>query len=69
MQAQRNTADQAKQAFAEASSIYETRNQEYETRRRIFLNEQAGLIAREQLRPGKTVVLSAVLWSILIPVR
>ena len=53
VQTQRNTADQAKQAFAEASSIYETRNQEYETRRRIFLNEQAGLIAREQLRPGK----------------
>lgn len=53
VQTQRNTADQAKQAFAEASGIYETRNQEYETRRRIFLNEQAGLIAREQLRPGK----------------
>ena len=53
VQAQRNAADQAKQAFAGASSIYETRNQEYETMRRAFLNEQAGLIAREQLRPGK----------------
>ena len=52
-QAQRNTAHQAKQAFAVASSIYETRNQEYEIMRRTFLNEQAGLIAREQLRPGK----------------
>lgn len=52
VQAQRNAADQAKKSFAEASVIYETRNQEYETMRRIFLNEQAGLIAREQLRPG-----------------
>lgn len=52
VQAQRNAADQAKKSFAEASAIYETRNQEYETMRRTFLNEQAGLIAREQLRPG-----------------
>lgn len=52
VQAQRNAADQAKQEFAGASAIYETRNQEYETMRRTFLNEQAGLIAREQLRPG-----------------
>lgn len=52
VQAQRNAADQAKKSFAEASVIYETRNQEYETMRRTFLNEQAGLIAREQLRPG-----------------
>lgn len=53
VQAQRNAADRAKQEFAGASVIYETRNQEYETMRRTFLNEQAGLIAREQLRPGK----------------
>lgn len=52
VQAQRNAADQAKKSFAEASAIYETKNQEYETMRRTFLNEQAGLIAREQLRPG-----------------
>ena len=53
VQAQRNTADRARHDFAGASSIYETKNQEYETARRIFLNEQAGLIAREQLRPGE----------------
>ena len=52
VQAQRKAADQAKKSFAEASAIYETKNQEYETMRRTFLNEQAGLIAREQLRPG-----------------
>ncbi len=53
VQAQRNTADRARQDFAGASSVYETKDQEYETARRIFLNEQAGLIAREQLRPGE----------------
>ena len=53
VQAQRNAADRARQDFAGASSIYETKDQEYETARRIFLNEQAGLIAREQLRPGE----------------
>lgn len=52
VQGQRKAADQAKQEFAGASAIYETRNQEYEVMRRTFLNEQAGLIAREQLRPG-----------------
>lgn len=50
---QRRVADQAKQSFADASSVYELKNQEYETMRRTFLNEQAGFIAREQLRPGE----------------
>lgn len=50
---QKQTADKARLEYAGASSIYEQKNREYENRRRIFLNAQAGFIAREQLRPGR----------------
>lgn len=50
---QRENAEKARQAFAEISSIYEKKNAEYEKLRRVFLNIQAGFIAREQLRPGR----------------
>lgn len=50
---QKNAAERAGKTFADASRAYDKNNQEYEAMRRIFLNEQAGFIAREQLRPGK----------------
>ena len=46
------TLNKARSEFTAASTAYETKNQEYETMRRNFLNAQAGFIAREQLRPG-----------------
>lgn len=39
--------------FEEASRAYETANQEYETVRRIYLNAQAGFLAREKLKEGE----------------
>lgn len=53
LEKQRQTADQARKEYAAASEKYEQQNQEYENRRRIFLNAQAGFIAKEQLRPGQ----------------
>lgn len=50
---QRNKAQQARETFAAVSETYEKKNQEYESKRRIFLNLQAGFLAKEQLRPGK----------------
>ena len=50
---QKETADKAKQDYAAVSSAYERKNKEYENKRRIFLNIQAGLIAKEQLRQGQ----------------
>ena len=50
---QRQTAHQACKSFQTASEIYERENQNYETMRRLFLNAQAGLIAKEQLEEGK----------------
>ncbi|MCC2255067.1 SMC family ATPase [Ruminococcus sp. CLA-AA-H200] len=50
---QREAAEKTGQAFARASSIYEEKHAEYESVRRIFLNTQAGFIAREQLKPGQ----------------
>lgn len=53
MNKQKQTADKARQEYADASRIYEQKNKEYENSRRIFLNAQAGFIAKEQLRPGQ----------------
>lgn len=39
--------------YARASGDYDRKNAEYENLRRIFLNTQAGFLAREQLRPGE----------------
>lgn len=50
---QKKAADKAKQSYAGASLSYEKKSGQYESMRRIFLNAQAGFIAREQLRPGK----------------
>ena len=50
---QRGKAEQARKAFSTASDAYEKKNQEYERQRRIFLNLQAGFLAKEQLRPGQ----------------
>lgn len=50
---QKQAADKARQEYTGASSIYEQKNREYEKSRRIFLNAQAGFIAKEQLRPGQ----------------
>ena len=36
-----------KAAYAKVSQIYESKNQKYETMRRIFLDEQAGFLAKE----------------------
>ena len=53
MNKQKQAADKARQEYADASRIYEQKNEEYENSRRIFLNAQAGFIAKEQLRPGQ----------------
>ncbi len=52
-QRQKKRADQAKAAYLQASSSYDKESAEYERQRRIFLNMQAGLLAREQLREGE----------------
>lgn len=49
---QKRTAEKEQEAFLRASGEYEKANEKYEYTRRIFLGTQAGLIAREQLRPG-----------------
>lgn len=50
---QRQKAVRAGADYARASGDYDRKNGEYENLRRIFLNTQAGFLAREQLRPGK----------------
>ena len=49
---QKKAAEKARAEYVGASEVYEQKNAEYERIRRIFLNTQAGFIAREQLRPG-----------------
>ena len=49
---QKELSEQALVKYSGASAAYEKKNGEYESARRIFLNMQAGFIAREQLRPG-----------------
>ena len=50
---QKKKMEKARREYEKASGDYEEKNSEYENYRRIFLNTQAGLIAREQLREGK----------------
>lgn len=52
-ESQRKKTEKARSDYAEASDVYEKKNAEYENMRRLFLNAQAGFIAREQLRPGR----------------
>ena len=49
---QQQFAEQKKTEYAKISHLYEMKNQEYESLRRTFLDEQAGFLAME-LRPGK----------------
>ena len=51
--AQRVNAEKARGDYLDACGKYERKNKEYEHLRRIFLNMQAGFIARERLRPGE----------------
>ena len=50
---QKKKMEKARREYEKASGDYEEKNSEYENYRRIFLNTQAGLIAREQLCEGK----------------
>ena len=50
---QRRRREEAGEQYGLISRNYEEKNGEYERTRRQFLNAQAGLIAREQLRPGE----------------
>lgn len=45
-------AKKAKSAYIKIRQLYEIKNQEYESARRIFLDDQAGFLAQE-LQPGK----------------
>ena len=51
--AQRQAVEYAKKQYLDASDEYRTRNAEYISTQTAFYDAQAGLIAREQLRPGK----------------
>ena len=46
-------AEKAKTEFLRSTGEYERKNREYESQRKVFLNTQAGFLAREQLRPGE----------------
>lgn len=50
---QEKAAQEAGNAFVRASDLYDRANAVYESRRRKFLNMQAGFLAREQLFEGK----------------
>ncbi len=51
-QKQKKESEKAKKSYIKIRALYENKNQEYESMRRIFLDEQAGFLARE-LQPGK----------------
>lgn len=51
-QKQQKESEKAKKSYIKIRALYESQNQEYESMRRIFLDEQAGFLARE-LQPGK----------------
>lgn len=51
-QKQQKESEKAKKSYIKIRALYEEKNQEYESMRRIFLDEQAGFLARE-LQPGK----------------
>ncbi len=50
---QKKMVEAAQKAFSEASKSYQEAHGRYETMRQIFFNMQAGLIAKEQLKPGQ----------------
>lgn len=50
---QKKTVVTTQQNFREASLEYRQEQERYEAMRQIFFNMQAGLIAREQLKPGQ----------------
>lgn len=50
---QRREAEEAAREYIRAGRCFEEKNREYERLRTLFLNTQAGFIAREQLRPGE----------------
>ncbi len=52
VETQRQQAEKVKASYIGIRQSYERRNQEYESMRRTFLDEQAGFLARE-LQPGK----------------
>lgn len=52
IETQKRQAETARLEYMKISSQYEEKNQKYESMRRIFLDEQAGFLARE-LRSGK----------------
>lgn len=49
---QKKMLEAAQKAFSEASKSYQEAHGRYENMRQIFFNMQAGLIAKEQLKPG-----------------
>ena len=49
---QRKKAEKARQDYGDARQAYDRKNGEYESARKIFLDAQAGFLARE-LQPGK----------------
>lgn len=49
---QKKESEKAKKSYIKIRALYESQNQKYESMRRIFLDEQAGFLARE-LQPGK----------------
>ena len=49
---QKKESEKAKKFYIKIRVLYESQNQKYESMRRIFLDEQAGFLARE-LQPGK----------------
>lgn len=50
---QKKMLEAAQKAFSEASRSYQKAHGRYENMRQIFFNMQAGLIAKEQLKPGQ----------------
>ena len=50
---QKKTVAAAQQKFQEVSLEYQQEHERYDTMRQMFFNIQAGIIAREQLKPGQ----------------
>ena len=50
---QKKLVEAEQNAFAQASQYYQAEHSRYEAMRQIFFNMQAGLIAKEQLKPGQ----------------
>ena len=53
LEKQQQAAKEAGRTYDAVSKEYEEQNHDYEYKRRLFLNAQAGFIAKEQLRPGQ----------------